>query len=227
MTRRSKLLGAVALVATLTVFIGPSSVDAASHSSVPSCSSIISKAALINAMGVDAVLRTVPMSGSIFSPWADGAGDLRGANITHTSCTYDWSYTTPGSVPAGDPDPDTTSTEFLAPNTFVLVGAHVTAQEWHYIKTNEAQNPGSDTDACSGCAYAPQQSVSFGARAQGFIESFAVPAPVTTPPSPDATCYMLYVWTNNHNLLEITAWPAPLAKLKALVESVLGRYRTF
>lgn len=227
MTKRWRLFPAVTLIATLTTLVNSPSVDAAPHSSIPSCSAIISKGALISAMGVDADLRTVPMSGSIFSPWADGAGGLRGANITHTDCAYDWSYSTPGSLPTGDPDPDTTSTEFLAPNTFVLVGAHVTAQEWHYIKTNEAQEPGGSTDACSSCAYAPQQSVSFGKGTQGFIESFAVPAPATTPPSPDATCYMLYVWTEHHNLLEITVWPAPLEKQKALVEGVLGKYRTF
>jgi hypothetical protein len=210
-----------------TVLVGASSVEAAPHDSVPSCSTIIPKAALIRAMGVNAVLRTVPMTGSIYSPWADGAGDLRGANITNTTCAYDWSYSTPGSLPTGDPDPDTTSTEFLAPNTFVFVGEHVTEQEWQYIKTNEAQDPGSDTDTCSGCAYAPQQPLSLGGGTQGFVESFAVPAPVTTPPSPDATCYMLYVLTRHHNLLEISAWPASLIKQKELVLVALGKYPTF
>jgi hypothetical protein len=226
MTRRLQSFPAVALVAMLIVVVGPSSVGAAPRTVVPSCSAIITKSELIKAMGVAAVLRTVPMSGSKFSPWGDGPGGLRGGNIVHTACSYDWSYSTPGSVPAGDPDPDTTSTQFLAPNTFVIVGANVTAQEWHYIKTSEAQSPGA-TDACSGCSYAPQQPLTLASGTQGFIESFAVPAPVTTPPSPDATCYSLYVWTSHHDLVEISAWPAPLAAQEALIVGALQRFPKF
>ena len=227
MIRCWKVFPAVAMMASLVVLVGPSSVGAAPRTSVPSCSAIITKSALIKAMGVAAVLTTVPMSGSKFSPWGDGPGGLRGGNNVHTACTYDWSYGTPGSVPAGDPDPDTTSSQFPAPNIFVIVGANVTAQEWHYIKTGEAQSPGGDTDPCSGCTYAPQQSVILATGTQGFIESFAVPAPVTTPPSPDATCYSLYVWTSHHDLLEITAWPAPLEAQEALVVGALRRFPKF
>jgi hypothetical protein len=227
MSSRWKVFPVLALLAAFVTLISPSSVGAAPRSNVPSCSQIIPEGSLIRAMGVPAVLHFTGVSASIYSPWGDGPGGLRGANITHSSCSYDWEYSTPGSLPMGDPDPDTTNSQFVAPNVLVLVGAHVTAREWNYIKTNEARSPGGDTDACSGCAYAPQQPLALGAGTQAFIESFAVPAPVATPPSPDATCYMLYVLTEHHNLLEISVWPAPLEKEKALVAGVLGRFRQF
>ena len=211
----------------LIVLVGPSSVGAASRTAVPSRSAIITKSALIKAMGVSAQLTTVPMSGSKFSPWGDGPGGLRGGNITHTVCSYAWSYGVPGSVPAGDPDPDTSSSQSPAPNIFVIVGANVTAQEWHYIKTGEAQSPGGGNDPCSGCTYAPQQSVTLATGTQGFIENIAVPAPVTTPPSPDATCYCIYVWSSHHDLVEISAWPAPLATQEALIVGALKRFSKF
>lgn len=227
MSRRRTKLAVGMVIATLVVFVGVPSVSAAHRMAVPSCATVISESALLQAMGGSPDLHAVPVSRSKYSLWADGPGDLRGGHIPYTSCFYDWTYTTPGSLPAGDPDPDTTNTEFLAPNVYVDVGAGVSSREWGYIKANEASDPGGAGDDCSGCAYDPQRSVSLGAGTKAFIESFAVPAPASTPPAADATCYMLYVLTKHHNLLDISVWPATLAKQEALVESVLTKFPKF
>jgi hypothetical protein len=220
-------MSVLAVIAAVGALIAVPGVSAACRAAVPSCASVLSKGQILKAMGGSPVLRTVPVYRSKDSVWADGPNYKRGRHIFTTGCFYGWTYTTSSGVPAGDPDPDTNLSEFLAPNPFVWVGSGVTAREWGYIRANEKADPGGETDGCGGCSYSAQRPLRLGAGSKAFVESFDVPVPASATHAPYAKSYMLYILTKHHNLLEISVWPAGLATQETLALGVLKKFKNF
>jgi hypothetical protein len=205
---RRAILAGVALAATVAVttaaaIAAPSKPATTAHKKVehPSCASFFSVAAVAADIGPGTTIKALPATSGQF--------DFARHRIAGTGCELNWVNPTPTTPPVGDPD----TQSGIGPG-YWRVQWNLKPKVWAAQQAHEKTDP----VECSGDCTITQSALQLGHGSKAFVETVTLPSQPTAPP-----IYYVYVYSAQHNFLEVYFWPVSLTDITTMIENLLSQ----
>jgi hypothetical protein len=204
---RRAIFAAVALAATVAVTAAaatpaPSGPATAARAKLAhrSCATLFSVASIAADIAPGARIKELPATSGQF--------DFARHHIAGTGCELNWVAPNATTFPVGDPDPQSN----IGPG-YWRVQWNLKPKVWAAQQAHEKTDP----VECTGCTIT-QSPLQLGDGSKAFVETVTLPSQPTAPP-----VYYVYVYSANHDFLEIYLWPVSLTDITGMIQSLLSQ----
>ena len=166
-----------------------------------SCASFVSVSAVAAAIGPGTTIKELPATTGPFY-------DFKRHRIAGSGCALNWTNPTPTTLPVGDPAP----TSGIGPG-YWRVEWNLKPKVWKAQQAHEAASP----VECSGACTVTQTPLQLGYGSKAYVETVTLTSVAAAPP-----VNYVYVYSANHNFLEIFLWPVSLSTITGMIEPLLA-----